>query len=93
MSAGLKDPVFTRDYLLPAWQSQSGNIWLASFHTAAMLTRIGTYDLNFNGAYLRVPADFEPRIARIRQRINRVSNHRPPDAKVVFCDSVGDPIA
>lgn len=58
-----------------------------------MPTRIGTYDLNFHSDRLSGSTDFEPRIARNLQWIDRIGNYCPPNAKVIFGDRVGDPIA
>src|ERR1700679_4155964 len=72
-----------RDYLFPTWQPQSENIWLAGCHAGAVLTRIGTYDLNFHSERLSASTDFEPRIACNLQWIDRIGNYFPPDAKVI----------
>jgi len=85
--------IFARNYFLPSRKSQSENIWFAPFHASSMLTRIGTYDFDFNGGYLRAPTDFEPSIARNRQRVNGVCDYCAPDAKVIFGNSIGDPIS
>jgi hypothetical protein len=85
--------ILARDYLFPTWQPQSENVWFACFHSGAELTRIGTYDLNFHSDRLSASTDFEPRIARNLQWIDRIGNYCPPNAKVIFGDRIGDPIA
>jgi hypothetical protein len=85
--------ILAREYLFPTWQPRSETIWSACFHSGAVLTRIGTYDLNFHSDRLSASTDFEPCIARNLQWIDRIGNYCPPNAKVIFGDRIGDPIA
>ena len=85
--------ILAGDYLFPTGQPQSENIWFACFHSGAVLTRIRTYDLDFHSNRLSASTDFEPGIAGNLQWIDRIGNHCPPDAKVIFGDRIGDPIA
>jgi hypothetical protein len=85
--------ILARDYLLPTWQLHSENVCFACFYSGAMLTRIGTYDFDFHSDHLSASTNFEPRIARDLQWIDRIGNYCPPDAKVIFGDRIGDPIS
>jgi hypothetical protein len=58
-----------------------------------MLTRIGTDDLEFHSDHVSASTDFEPRVARDLQWIDRDGDYCPPNAKVIFGDRIRDSIA
>jgi hypothetical protein len=58
-----------------------------------MLAQIGTDDLKFHSDRLSPSTHPAPGIARNVQRIHRIGDDCPPDAKVIFGDRVGDSIA
>ena len=84
--------VIPRDDLAPSRQSRAGNVGYSCFHPAPMFVGVRTRNLDFNGTYLCAVRDFDPSIARERNGIHRIRNHRSADTEVIRGDRVAHAI-
>jgi len=65
----------------------------ACFDPATMFTRVRADDLYFHRPYCGTLGDPAPSVACDLQRIDRVSNDRATEAKIVLSKGVGNAIA
>ena len=85
--------VLAGEHFAPGRKPQSGNVGSSSLHSSTMFVKVRTADFDFDGASLRPMRNFEPGVARPRERIDGICDHGAAEPEIVFGNGIGDAVS